>query len=62
MARRLLQYLALAGVVGWLLVGGAQAQTFTLTDNGWTYSGDIGVQSWLDFVDPNQTDHMHQNW
>lgn len=34
MARRLLQYLALAGVVGWLLVGGAQAQTFTLTDNG----------------------------
>lgn len=62
MARRLLQYLALAGVLGWLLVGGAQAQTFTLTDNGWTYSEDIDVEGMGYYVDPNQTDHMYQNW
>lgn len=62
MSRRLLQYLALAGVLGWLLVGGAQAQTFTLTDNGWTYFEDIGGEGRGDFNDPSQTNHMYQNW
>ncbi|MGQ9880803.1 MAG: PEP-CTERM sorting domain-containing protein [Armatimonadota bacterium] len=62
MARRLLQYLALAGVLGWLLVGGAQAQTFTLTDQSWTYLELIGNQGLGDFVDPSHRDHMYQNW
>lgn len=62
MARRLLQYLALAGVLGWLLVGSAQAQTFTLTHDGWTYSENIVGQGWGGFRDPSGTDHMYQNW
>lgn len=59
---RFLWHLALAGVLGWLLVGGSQAATFTLTHNGWTYFEDIGNQGLGNFVDPNGTDHMFQNW
>ncbi|MGQ9739317.1 MAG: PEP-CTERM sorting domain-containing protein [Armatimonadota bacterium] len=62
MARRLLQYLALAGVLGWLLVGGAQAQTFTLTDQSWTYLELIDDEGEGNFVDPSHRDHMYQNW
>lgn len=62
MARRLLQYIALAGVLGWLLVSSAQAQTFTLTDQSWTYFEDIGWQGRGAFVDPSNGDHMYQNW
>lgn len=59
---RFLWRLALTGVLGWMLVGGSQAQTFTLTDNGWTYSEDIGNQGRGTFVDPNGVNHMYQNW
>ncbi|GIV18791.1 MAG: hypothetical protein KatS3mg023_0542 [Armatimonadota bacterium] len=59
---RFLSRLALAGVLGLLLVGGSQAATFTLTHNGWTYTEDIGSQGLGGFVDPNGVDHMNQNW
>ncbi|GIV17728.1 MAG: hypothetical protein KatS3mg022_3163 [Armatimonadota bacterium] len=59
---RLLWRLALMGMLGWLLVGGSQAATFTLTHNGWTYSEDSAVQGIGNFVDPNSVDHMYQNW
>lgn len=59
---RFLWRLALTGVIGWLLIGGSQAATFTLTDNGWAYSEDIGNQGTGSFVDPNGTDHMFRNW
>lgn len=62
MASRFLWRLALTGVLGWLLIGGSQAQTFTLTDNGWTYDEDVGDQGWGNFVDTASVNHMYQNW
>lgn len=62
MASRLLWRLALVATLGWMLAGGSQAQTFTLTDNGWTYYEDVGSQGWGHFIDPNNVDHMYQNW
>ncbi len=59
---RFLWCLALVATLGWILAGGSQAQTFTLTDNGWTYSEYVGSQGLGDFKDPSGTDHMHQNW
>lgn len=59
---RFLWRLALIGVLGWLLTGGSQAATFTLTHNGWTYSENISNRGLGHFVDPNGTDHMYQNW
>lgn len=64
MARKVLRSLALAGLLGWLMMVGshAYALTFTLTDNGWTYSEDTDSEGWGDFIDPNSVDHMYQNW
>jgi hypothetical protein len=59
---RFLWRLALAGILGLLLVGGSQAATFTLTNNGWKYSEDTASQGMGDFVDPGSVDHMSQNW
>lgn len=53
---------AVPGVLLLMTVGGSQAQTFTLTDNGWTYEEDIASQGWGSFTDPNNTSHMYQNW
>ena len=56
--------LILLGALASVLLGGSQvmAQTFTLTDNGWTYSEDISGQGLGDFKDTNGPDHMFQNW
>jgi hypothetical protein len=56
--------LILLGALASVLLGGSQAlaQTFTLTDNGWTYSEDISWWGVGDFKDTNGTDHMAQNW
>jgi len=62
MASRFLWRLALVAALGWMLAGGSQAQTFTLTHNGWTYSEDVGSQGMGNFIDPNSVDHMYQNW
>jgi hypothetical protein len=59
---RFLWRLALVGTLGWLLVGGSQAQTFTLTHNGWTYSENIADRGTGDFKGASGTDHMYQNW
>lgn len=59
---RLLWRLALVGVLGWLLVGGSQAATFTLTHNGWTYFEDVSNGGMGNFVDPSGLDHMFRNW
>ncbi len=56
---------AVPGVLLLMTVGGSQAQVaddFTLTHNGWTYYEDIPGQDGGDFIDPNNTDHMYQNW
>ncbi len=53
---------AVPGLLLLMTVGGSQAQTFTLTDNGWTYDEDIASQGGGSFTDPNNTDHMYQNW
>ncbi|MEJ5252077.1 MAG: PEP-CTERM sorting domain-containing protein [Chthonomonadetes bacterium] len=53
---------ALPGVLLLMTVGGSQAQTFTLTHNGWTYYEDVASQGWGSFTDPNNTNHMYQNW
>lgn len=50
------------GVLLLVTVGGSQAQTFILTDNGWTYDEDIASQGGGSFTDPNNTNHMYQNW
>jgi hypothetical protein len=56
--------LILLGALASVLLGGSQAlaQTFTLTDNGWTYYEDISQQGLGDFKDTNGTDHMWRNW
>lgn len=53
------------GVLLIVTVGGSQAQVasdFTLTHNGWTYYEDIASQGGGSFTDPNNTNHMYQNW
>jgi len=56
--------LILLGALASVLLGGSQvmAETFTLTDNGWTYYEDISQQGFGYFKDTNGTDHMYQNW
>jgi len=56
--------LILLSALASVLLGGSQAlaQTFTLSDNGWTYFENISGQGVGDFKDTNGTDHMSQNW